>query len=146
MFVGLDVHKESIDVTVADTGGEVRHHGSMPVDLEAVKRLMHTLRGPDRRLHFAYEAGPCGLAIHRYLTDQSEACVVVSPTGVPKAGTRRIKTDRRDGQALARAYRAGDLTPIYIPAADDEAMRGRGALPILTPRRRQQPPVGQSSA
>lgn len=125
MFVGLDVHKESIDVTVAeeDRDREVRHWGTIPGDLEAVAKLVRALRAPDRRLHFVYEAGPCGFGLHRYLTDQGEDCVVVSPTGVPKTGTRRVKTDRRDSQALARSHRAGDLTPIYVPTADDEAMR-----------------------
>ena len=70
-----------------------------------------------------YEAGPCGFGIHRYLTGAGEACIVVSPTDVPKRGTPRLKTDRRDSQALARGHRAGDLRAIYIPTADDEAVR-----------------------
>jgi transposase len=42
---------------------------------------------------------------------------------VPKKSGNRIKTDRRDAEALARLYRAGELTPIYVPREDDEAMR-----------------------
>ena len=125
MFVGMDVHKESIDVSLAEEGrdGEVRHYGVIAGDLEAVAKVVRTLRAPSRRLRFVYEAGPCGFGIHRYLTAQGEDCVVVNPSSMPKRSGDRIKTDRRDGDALARLHRAGELTAIYIPTADDEALR-----------------------
>jgi transposase len=125
MFVGMDVHKESIDISVAEDGrrGEMRHYGVIGGDLEALGKVVRALRAPDRRLHFVYEAGPCGFGIHRYLTAQGEACVVVSPSNIPKRSGDRVKTDRRDGEALARLHRAGELTAIYIPTADDEALR-----------------------
>jgi transposase len=80
MFVGMDVHKESIDVSLAEDGrdGEVRHYGVIPGDLEAVAKVVRALRAPTRRLRFVYEAGPCGFGIHRYLTEQGEDCVVVA--------------------------------------------------------------------
>ena len=125
MFVGMDVHKESIDVSLAEEGrdGEVRHYGVIPGDLEAVAKVVRALRAPSRRLRFVYEAGPCGFGIHRYLTAQGEDCVVVNPSSMPKRSGDRIKTDRRDGDALARLHRAGELTAIYIPTPDDEALR-----------------------
>ena len=124
MFVGMDVHKESIDVSLAEEGrdGEVRHYGVINGDL-AVAKVVRALRAPNRRLRFVYEAGPCGFGIHRYLTAQGEECVVVNPSSMPKRSGDRIKTDRRDGDALARLHRAGELTAIYIPTADDEALR-----------------------
>ena len=85
--------------------------------------MVEALRAPTRRLRFVYEAGPCGFGIHRYLTAQGEDCVVVNPSSMPKRSGDRIKTDRRDGDALARLHRAGELTAIYIPTADDEALR-----------------------
>ena len=109
MFVGMDVHKESIDVSLAEEGrnGEVRHYGVIPGDLEAVAKVVRALRAPNRRLRFVYEAGPCGFGIHRYLTAQGEDCVVVNPSSMPKRSGDRIKTDRRDGDAwpgcIARA-------------------------------------------
>ena len=103
MFVGMDVHKESIDISLAEEGreGEVRHYGVIPGDLEAVAKVVRALRAPNRRLRFVYEAGPCGFGLHRYLTAQGEECVVVNPSSMPKRSGDRIKTDRRDGDALA---------------------------------------------
>ena len=125
MFVGLDVHKESIDVSLAEEGrhSEVRPDGVIPGDLEAVAKVLRALRAPNRRLRFVYEAGPCGCGIHRCLTAQGEDCVVVNPSSMPKRSGDRIKTDRRDGNALARLHRAGELTAISIPTGDDEALR-----------------------
>jgi transposase len=121
----MDVHKESIDISVAEDGrqGEVRRYGVIAGDLEGLAKVVRTLRAPDRVLHFVYEAGPCGFGIHRYLRSQGEDCVVVNPSSMPKRSGDRIKTDRRDGEALARLHRAGELTAIYIPTADDEALR-----------------------
>ena len=125
MFVGMDVHKDSIDLSVAEEGreGEVRHYGVIAGELEALAKVVRAVQAPDRRLRFVYEAGPCGFGIHRYLTGQGQDCAVVNPSSMPKRSGDRIKTDRRDSQALARLHRAGELTAIYIPTADDEALR-----------------------
>ena len=124
-FVGLDVHRDSIDVALAEEGrtGEVRHYGVIPSHRQALEQLRRRLRGSARRLRFVYEAGPCGFAIYRQLTEAGEECVVVSPSHIPRRPGDRVKTDRRDATTLARLHRAGELAAIHVPRPEDEALR-----------------------
>jgi transposase len=121
-FVGLDVHAETIAVAVAEPGGEVRALGTIPNTPEAVRRVMKKL-GPPQTLRVCYEAGPTGYVLYRQLTALGVPCAVIAPTLVPVKAGDRVKTDRRDAEKLARSYRSGDLTPVWVPDAEHEALR-----------------------
>ena len=124
LFVGMDVHKDSIDVATGDEGGgEVRHYGAVGGELAAVSRLVRKLEATGKALVFVYEAGPCGFGIYRLLRRRGHECWVVSPGLTPRSNADRVKTDRRDCLKLCRLARAGELSAIYIPDEADEAMR-----------------------
>lgn len=124
-FVGMDVHKNSIEIAIAESGrtGEVRRYGAIDNTLTALDKVVRKLVSTGGRLHFVYEAGPCGYGLYRHLTAQGFDCDVVAPSMVPRKSGDRIKNDRRDACNLARLDRAGELTPVYVPRAEDEAIR-----------------------
>jgi transposase len=121
-FVGLDVHADTIAVAVAEPNGEVRSVGTIPNRLESVRKMVQKL-GPAEQLRACYEAGPTGYILYWQLTALKVACEVVAPTLVPVKAGDRVKTDRRDAEKLARCYRAGDLTAVWVPTPAYEAVR-----------------------
>src|SRR5438309_159725 len=121
-FVGLDVHADSIAVAVAEPSGEVRSFGVIANRPESVRKLMHKL-GPAEQLRVCYEAGPTGYVLYWQLTALGVRCEVIAPTLVPVKAGDRVKTDRRDALKLARSYRSGDLTAVWVPDAAHEALR-----------------------
>lgn len=123
LYVGLDVHKNSMDIAIAATDGEVRHYGRIGGELKDLDKVIRKLQSKGLDLHFAYEAGPCGYQVYRHLTAKGYRCLVAAPALIPRRPGDRIKCDRRDALTLARLFRAGELTGIRVPDADDEAMR-----------------------
>jgi len=124
-YVGLDVHKNSIAVAFADGGcdSEVRSYGTISSDLASLDKVARKLVSRGRKPCFVYEAGPCGYGIYRHLKRENFECIVAAPSLIPKKSGDRIKNDRRDARMLARLYRAGELTAVYVPSGEDEAMR-----------------------
>jgi len=124
LFVGLDDSKDSIQVAVAEgtPGGEVREYGSIPNTPEDLVKLVRRLGRP-KDLHFVYEAGPCGYGMYRTLLSLGADCLVAAPSKTPRRPGDRIKNDRRDALTLAKLHRAGELTRVWVPDTETEAMR-----------------------
>jgi transposase len=125
-FVGMDVHKDTIVVSVTATGevGKAMAYGTFPNTTAGVEKLVKRLRqAGGRPLKFCYEAGPCGYGIHRALTRMGEDCMVVAPSMIPRKSGERQKNDKRDAGSLAVLHRGGLLTAVWVPDAAHEAMR-----------------------
>ena len=123
LYVGLDVHKESIAVAYAQEGADVVSLGAIGSRHADIDKMTRKLQAKGAPLVFVYEAGPCGYWLHRYLTKQALTCHVVAPSLIPRKPGDRVKTDRRDAITLARTMRSGDLTAIHVPGIEDEARR-----------------------
>jgi transposase len=125
LFVGLDVHKDSISVAHAPDVREVEVSFVGPIGTRQcdIDKMVRQLQSKAGTLVFAYEAGPCGYWLYRYLSSKGLHCVVVAPSLIPRKSGDRVKTDRRDAVQLARLLRSGDLQPVYVPRPEDEAIR-----------------------
>jgi transposase len=125
LYVGMDVQKEAIAVaSVAQAhGAEVISLGTVGTrQCDIAKRIRH-LQSQSPQLVFVSEAGPCGSWLSRSLMHTGDVCWVVAPALMPTKAGDRVKTDRRDAMQRARLMRSGDLTPVYVPAVDDAALR-----------------------
>ena len=127
LHLGLDVHKDSITIAIAQAGlkGELRLFGSITNSVQALERTLIRIRKahPGALLEVAYEAGPCGFGIARRLEQLGVPCLVAAPSLIPKQPGSPFKTDKRDARTIARLLRAGELTAVYVPEPTDEAIR-----------------------
>ena len=127
LFIGLDTHKEFNEVAYIEEhrGAQPVHLGRIPSSKVAVQKLVRQFESKysDATLHFVYEAGPCGYWIYRLITSLFHCCYVVAPSLIPKKPGEKIKTDKRDALKLAKLLKSEDLTPIYVPEPEDEAVR-----------------------
>jgi transposase len=121
--VGLDVHKSSIVLAVADgEGGPATLLATIPNDFASLAKALHRC-GPTERLSGCSEAGPTGYGLYRQLKAAGFRCCVLAPSLVPVQSGNRVTTDRRDAAKLAHFLRSGDLTTVHVPDEATEAIR-----------------------
>jgi transposase len=124
-FIGMDVHQDSMAVAYVaqDHGAEVTYLGTIGTRQGDIDQLIRKMPSTATHLLFVYEAGPCGSWRSRDLTKTGDDCWVVAPSLIPQTPGDRVTTDRRDAVPLARLARSGDLTAVYVPQVDDDAIR-----------------------
>jgi transposase len=127
-FIGFDTAKKKHAVAIADVGrdGEIRYFGEIDSSPATVERVIGKLAERYATLHVCYEAGPTGYGLYRQVKALGHDCTVVAPSLIPRKPGERIKTNRRDAVTLARLFRAGELTSVWVPDAVHEAVRDLG--------------------
>ena len=120
----MDIHKDSITVAIAEGGKAPVLYGTMASTGAAVAKLAGKMAAESSvALRFCYEAGPCGYGVYRQLRALGHECAVVAPSLIPRRPGDRIKTDRRDALSLARLHQKGELTSVWVPDEEQEALR-----------------------
>ena len=124
IYVGLDVHKDTIAVALA-RGLRTKpvYFGEIPNTPAAIAKLPKQLCPDGEVLNFCYEAGPCGYEVYHQLTKLGQSCSVVAPSLIPRMPGVRIKTDRRDAMSLAKLHADGSLTAVWVPDKEQEGIR-----------------------
>lgn len=127
IFIGMDTHKEHIELAYARDSRDhtPEHFGRIATTKQAIIKFIKHMQSkyPKATLHFIYEAGPCGYWIYRLLTSLGHYCYIVAPSLIPRKPGVRIKTDKRDAMALTQLLKNSDISPIYVPEPEDEAVR-----------------------
>lgn len=123
-YVGLDVHADSISVAIAGRGNKagVESLGNVAHAVASIRKVLKK-HGDVRRMKVCYEAGACGYALYWELTAQGIDCEVIAPSLIPQKASDKVKTDRKDAEKLARLLRAGELTAVWVPDREHEALR-----------------------
>jgi len=140
-YVGMDVHKETIDAVVMDLGGrEPRFEKRISAHMSAVRRFFDPLLR-EGAVVAGYEAGCLGFKLYRELRGMGVRCVVIAPSSIARAPGERVKTDRRDALMLAKLLRNGEGQAVHVPEPCDEAvrdyLRARADLKVELKRYRQ---------
>lgn len=125
IFVGMDVHKASINVAVCEQGNRAPNaEWQLANEPRSVKKLVRKLKGMTSvSVKVAYEAGPCGYALQRQMIEQDVDCIVVAPSLIPVTPGDHVKTDRRDARKIAKMFQAGMLTEVLPPTSEEESVR-----------------------
>lgn len=122
IFVGLEVHKETITIATAKGYGEINLYGTIPNNSDKIAKYMRKL-GPKEYIIACYEAGPCGYGIYRQLMSMGIKCIVAAPSLIPKRPGDKVKTDSRDAKRLVGLLRSNELTSVWVPDKETEALR-----------------------
>ena len=129
IYVGMDVHKDSIVIAVAREGHEAAEYWkTIPYDGVRLRKALKMLAKDGEVLKVCYEAGPTGFGLCRRLREAGIDCIVIAPSLIPGKPGDRVKTNHRDARKLAHFLRSGDLTEVHVPDEAVEAIRDLNRL------------------
>ncbi|MDF1816571.1 MAG: IS110 family transposase [Verrucomicrobiales bacterium] len=128
LYVGLDVHKDSVQCGIAHAGRAnpevyAKWGGSNLCVERGLCKLLKKFELSKESVSICYEAGPTGFVLARRLDQLKYDCIVVAPSKIPHKAGDKVKTDRSDCRKLAGYLRSGDLTAVHVPPCQDEAVR-----------------------
>jgi transposase len=124
IYVGMDVHKESISVAIfRDSSRNVEFERQLRNEPGVIKKFFKRLKEKDENILCCYEAGPTGFTLYRLLEEMEITCYIAAPSLLPRKPGDRIKTDKRDAIMLAKVLRNQEIVPVYIPTRSDESVR-----------------------
>lgn len=124
VYVGMDVHKESFTLCSCKYEDEkASHYQRTPASYKNVLRylaFLRTIYGEDTRFVCGYEAGCLGYSLYHQLENFNVECVILAPTTMlEQRSKRRIKTDKRDAEIIARSLAQHNYSPVHIPTETD---------------------------
>ena len=131
LYVGMDVHSTSYTLaTFAPGDREARFELKIAPECDQIVSYLNSVRRQVERelgeVEFVcgYEAGCLGYTLYHQLTGKGVACVIVAPTTILEAKSkRRVKTDRRDAALLAKSLAFGTYHAVHVPLAEDNAVK-----------------------
>ena len=128
VYVGMDVHKESFtlcSMTIEDE--KASHYQKTEADYKKVLKYLEFLRtiyGGNAKFICGYEAGCLGFTLYHQLTLQHVECIILAPTTMlEQRSKKRIKTDKRDAEIIAKCLAQHNYSPVHIPTATDEQIK-----------------------
>lgn len=126
LFVGLDVDKASISLTVRDKQKSLKSL-KIPYDSENLLSFIDK-HYPGKHVKYVYEAGPTGFGLYDDIIKAGHSCIVVSPGNIPNAPNNRVKTNRLDSKHLADLLCGDQIKGIRVPPEPIRQLRSLVSL------------------
>ena len=125
VYVGMDVHKESFSLCAYTIDSEkASYYQRTEADYKKVLKYLEFLRtiyGDEASFICGYEAGCLGYSLYHQLAAQNVKCVILAPTTMlEQRSKKRIKTDKRDAEIIAKCLAQRNYSSVHIPTAKDE--------------------------
>ncbi|MCI7725656.1 MAG: IS110 family transposase [Clostridiales bacterium] len=126
-YIGMDVHTTNFTLCCYSFEDD-KVYATVQVKPEYTQILKYInrirkQRGEDTRFVCGYEAGCLGYSLYHQLTDHGVECVILAPSTMAETPGKKIKTDKRDAEKIARCLAYHQYKPVYVPDEEDDAVK-----------------------